>query len=151
MKYDQTHSLRTQQAIAQFGKCARHPVCLAALDFWRLDAEVLAHTKAVASVEELLNDVKQNREEAQTLIEQFRRERREKEAIEVSSNLRKFDKLLRKVQSSYEATVKLRSIFQKLRGIAFARFEGECDTVTRTGGRRGTSRTATTAKAMDRQ
>jgi hypothetical protein len=33
-------SLRTEQAVARYGKAARHPLCLAALDLLRLDEEL---------------------------------------------------------------------------------------------------------------
>jgi hypothetical protein len=41
------NSLRAQQAIARFGKSAGHPLCLAALDLWRLDEELFALSKDV--------------------------------------------------------------------------------------------------------
>ncbi len=94
---------------------------------------MLAHTKAVASLEEDVNSVKENKEQAQTLIEQFCSERKEKEAIAASVNLRAIDALLPKMQRCYEAAIKLRSIYQETRRIALARFEIECDAVKRAG------------------
>ena len=58
-------TLRTQQAIARYGKAARHPLCLAALHLWRLDVELFRWTKEIASIEEVLNSAKQMKEKAQ--------------------------------------------------------------------------------------
>jgi hypothetical protein len=60
-------SLRSRQAVARFGKSARHPLCLAALDLWRLDEELF--------------DAKQ-RKGVQALIKQFRKEPKTKEATQ---------------------------------------------------------------------
>jgi hypothetical protein len=71
-RFDKAHlrkpnSLRTQQAIARFGKSARHPLCQAALDLWKLDEELF--------------DAKQ-RKGVQALIKQFRKEPKAKEATQ---------------------------------------------------------------------
>ena len=120
MKYAKAHSLRAQQAVAGYGKAARHPLCLAALDLWRLDAELSAAIKKVGQVEELVNSTKQPRERA--------------EADQDSALLRKIDKLSVKVQTCYEAAVGVPSFYQELRLWAAARFERERDAVARTGG-----------------
>jgi hypothetical protein len=125
------NSLRTQQAIARFGKSAGHPLCLAALDLWRMDAELSELSKGVVSREELLNCVKQQKREAGALYRQFCKEEKEKEACRVSVLLSKIGKHLLKVQECYQAAVKLRSIYQKWHGMAVARYEREHDAVIR--------------------
>ena len=45
-------TLRTQQAVARYGKAARHPLCLAALDLLRLDEELFKWTEDIESSEE---------------------------------------------------------------------------------------------------
>src|SRR5262245_48672810 len=79
MKYGKANSLGTQQDIARYGKSARHPLCLAALDLWRLDEEVSVWTKKVVLREELVNSAKQMKESVHAMIGQFRREQKEKE------------------------------------------------------------------------
>src|SRR6266567_3328278 len=57
VKYAEANSLRTQQAIARFGKSARHPLCLAALEVWKLDEELSMQMKDVVLSEQVLNSV----------------------------------------------------------------------------------------------
>src|SRR5207249_8513273 len=116
-------SLRTQQAIARFGKAARHPLCLAALDLWQWDAEMSVPMKDLVLREELVNSAKQLKEAAQAEIAQFRKERKRKEANEASALLRKIDKHLLDAQKCYEASVKLRKMHQELRRWPVAVFE----------------------------
>ena len=87
MKDAKAHSLRTQQAIARYGKAARHPLCLAALDLLRLDEELFKWTEEIELSEELVKRTKQMKENAQALIKQFHKERNEKEANQVSALL----------------------------------------------------------------
>jgi hypothetical protein len=77
-------TLRTQQAVARYGKPARHPLCLAALDLLRLYEELFKCTEEIELSEELVNSVKQMKDDVQERIEQFRKERNEKEANQVS-------------------------------------------------------------------
>ena len=116
MKYAKAHSLRTQQAIARYGKAARHPLCLAALELWRLDAELSKWSKNLVSIEEVLNSAKQMRKKACT-----------------PALLRKIDNHLLKSQTRYQAAVKLRSFNQEGRRWAVELFERERDCVIRTG------------------
>jgi hypothetical protein len=130
-KYTKANTLRTQQAIARFGKGARHPVCQAGLRLWQLDAELSELSQGVVSREELLNRVKQQKREAGALYRQFCKEEKEKAACRVSVLFSEIGKNLLKVQECYQAAVKLRSIHQKLRGMAVARYEREHDVVVR--------------------
>jgi hypothetical protein len=133
MKYGKAHSLRRQQAIARYGKSARHPLCLAALGLWRLDEELSVWTKKVGLREELLKRAKQLKQEVQVMIGQFRREQQEKEANEASAFLSKIDEHLLETQTCYQAAVKVRSILQSLCGVPIARFELKRDAARRTG------------------
>jgi hypothetical protein len=132
MKYRKANSLRTQQAIARYGKSARHPLCLAALDLWRLDDEVSVWTKGVVLREDLVNSAKQLKERVQAEIAQFRREKKEKEINEASALLSKIDEHLLKTQKCYEAAVGVRAFYQKGHQWAVARFERERDAARRT-------------------
>ena len=125
MKSANASSLRTQQAVARFGKAARHPLCLAALDLWRLDTEVSRWSKELVLTEELGETVKQMKEDVQERIEQFRKERNEKEANQGSALLRKIDKQLLRVQKHYERVKKLCSFYQDLRREPAALFKRE--------------------------
>lgn len=133
MKYGKANSLGMQQDIARYGKSARHLLCLAALDVWRLDEEVSVWTKKVLLREELVKSAKQLKERVQAEIAQFRREKKEKEINEASALLSKIDELLLKTQKCYEAAVGVRAFYQKGHQWAVARFERERDTARRTG------------------
>jgi hypothetical protein len=132
MKYGKANSLRTQQAIARYGKSARHPLCLAALDLWRVDEEVSVWTKKVLLREELVNSAKQLKKRIQGIIGQFRKEQKEKETNEASAFLVEIDKVLLKTRRRHQAVGKIRSIFLSLREEFFApRFERERDAARR--------------------
>lgn len=133
MKYAKSHSLRTQEAVARFGPSARHPVCLAALDFWRQHAELLAQAKALALREEDVSSAEQLREKARALIQRIRDEQKGKEARDVSALLRTIDEHLRKAQKWHHATVRVCAIHHELCAVTLARFESECDAVTASG------------------
>jgi hypothetical protein len=133
VKYAKANSLRAQQAIARFGKSARHPLCLTALDLWRCDGELSKWTKDVGLTEEVLDSAKQMKEEVQERIKQFCKERKTEEANQAAALLRKIDMLLLKAQKRYEAIVKVRSIYQELRPVVLAPYEREYAAVVRTG------------------
>ena len=125
VKYANSNSLGTQQAIARFGKSARFPVCQAALGLWRMDAELSEQTKKVVQAGELVNSVKQQRKEAIWLIDQLYKEQKQKEVPQASAILRKVDKLLPGVQECFQATAKLWLQYDEWRELAAARFERE--------------------------
>jgi hypothetical protein len=133
VKYAKANSFHTQLAIAQFGKSARHPLCLAALEIWRLDAELSVWTKKVVLRQGFVNSAKQLKDRAQAMVAQFRKERKEKEANEASAHLREIDKYLLKAQGCYQAAVWGRSFYLEVRLWAVARFERERDAALRTG------------------
>ena len=128
-----TDSLRAQQAVARYGKAARHPLCLAALDLLRLDEEFLKCTEKIELSEELVKRTKQMKENAQALIKQFHKERNEKKANQVSALLRKIDQHLLKAQTRYQLLVKLRSKWQEIRPVPLGLFKREYERVIRTG------------------
>ena len=133
MKYAKANSFHTQLAIARYGKSARHPLCLAALSLWRLDEEVSRWIKEVVRAEELVSSTKQLRERAQMDIKQFRKERREKEANEVSALSREIDKLLLRAQARYQNVVKICLLYHELRQHPRAQFKRKYDAAIRTG------------------
>jgi hypothetical protein len=133
VKYAKANSFRTQLAIAQFGKSTRHPLCLAALEIWRLDAELSVWTNKVVLAQGLVNSAKQMKEEVQAMIAQFRKERKERETNEVSTLLGEIDELLLKTQRRYQAAVRIRSFYQEGHQWAVARFKRERDAALRTG------------------
>ena len=136
MKNAKAHSLRTQQAIALFGKAARHPLCLAALDLWRMETELSKWSQAVVLSEQAVNRAKQRRRKVLALIEQFRDEQKEKEVKKACALFREIDKHLLEAQNYYQAAVKLRPIFQELHGMAVTQFNREHDAAIHRGGRK---------------
>src|SRR4029453_2014386 len=120
-KNTKANSLRTAKAVAVYGKVAGHPLCLVALELWRLDAELNELAKDIVFFEGVLKQ----KEQAQALIEQFRRERKEKETTEASVLLREIDKLLPRAKTRYRAAAELWLKLYELREIAVARFERE--------------------------
>ena len=125
MKYSKANTVHTQQFIAQYGKAARYPLCLAALGLWRLDAELSEQTKKVAQAWELVNSVKQQRKEAIWLIDQLYKEQKQKEVPQASAILRNVDKLLPEVQKCFQATAKLWLHYDEWRELAAVQFERE--------------------------
>jgi hypothetical protein len=92
VKNTKTNTLRAQQAAARFGKSARHPLCLAALDLWSLDAELSRLMEdAVLFEKEVLNSAKQQRKQ---VIKLYHESRNAKEASEASVLLRKIKEFL---------------------------------------------------------
>jgi len=74
----------------------RHPHCLAALELWRIDAQLLKFEKDIYSLSEVLGRARKQKKQAHALIEQFRKERKEKEASEASALLHEIDECLLK-------------------------------------------------------
>ena len=131
MKSANASSLRTHQAVARYGKAARHPLCVAALDLLRLEEEVFKWTEKIELTEELVNSVKQMKDDVQEGIEQFRGTKREKGKPR-SALLRKIDKHLLKAQTHYQWAVEIRSFYQEMRSVALGLFKREYDRVIRT-------------------
>jgi hypothetical protein len=113
-------SLRNEQAVARYGKAARHPLCLAALDLLRLDEELFKCTEEIELSEGRVKRLKQIKENAQALIKQFRKERNEKDAKQVSALLRKVDRLLTTAHKRYQFWVQVRSKWQEMRPVPLA-------------------------------
>ena len=133
MKYAKANTVHTQQFIAEYGKAARYPVCQAVLTILRMDdGEFSALTKDVARSEELVNSVKQRKEEAQAAIEHLNKQQSEEEANIWAEFLRKIDKLLPEAQSWYQVTVDALSGYRQIRRMAAAQFRREYDAVIRT-------------------
>jgi hypothetical protein len=110
-------TLRTQQAVARYGKAARHPLCLAALDLLRLDEELFKWMEEIELFEELVK----------------RTERNEKEANQVSALSRKIRNHSLKARRRYQAAIRVRSIWQEMRPVPLALFGCEYERVIRTG------------------
>ena len=117
MKGAKATSLRTQQAIARYGKAAWHPLGLAALDLLRRDEELFKCTEEIELSKELVK----------------RTERYEKEANQVSALLRKIRNHLLKARRRYWGAVRVRSIWQEMRPVPLALFKREYERVIRTG------------------
>ena len=118
-------SLRTRQAIARFGKAARHPLCLAALDLWAFDAKSSRLKEDASSTEELLNSAERQKKQARALLDQFYKEGKQKEAIEADSLYHKINEHLRKARGAYQAQVKLLAMHDEIRTYPAERFERE--------------------------
>jgi hypothetical protein len=125
-------SLRAEQADARYGKAARHPLCLVALDLLRLDDELFKCTEEIELSEGRVKRTKQMKKNAQALIKQFREERNDKKANQVSALLRKVDRLLAIVHKRYQLAVQIRSKWQEMRPVPLALFKREYERVIRT-------------------
>jgi hypothetical protein len=128
VNYARANSLRTQQAIARFGKGARHPVCLAWLELAQMEAELSAQRKDVELSRETISEAKQNKQE---VIKLYHKAQNEKVAYQASMLLGKINEHLSKAENWNRAAVKLRSIFQELHQVAAERFDREWDAATR--------------------
>ena len=132
MKDVRAYSLRTAQAIARFGKAARHPVCQAALQLWQFDAELLKWVKDICSLSEVLSSAKKQMKQARALLDQFYEEGKQKEAIQAAALVRKIDDLLKKTQAAYRARKELFiKWLRKIRPLVGARFAREYDDAVR--------------------
>jgi hypothetical protein len=127
------NSLRTQQAIARFGISARYPVCQAALELWRVKDETRKYAKDAESLGELLIKAKQQKRRVRALYERLHKGGKQKEVIEAAAFLREIEEGLLKLQTCYQANVKLFAIwYEQIYPLALARFEREGDAVVRT-------------------
>jgi hypothetical protein len=125
VKNSTAYSLQAAQAVAQYGKAARHPLCQAALELWRMEEELSGLMKQNALVVELVCNARQQKKQAQALVEQLRKEGKGSEAKEATALLRNIDKHLLKTQQCLQATTKGISVHLKLHGMAVARFGWE--------------------------
>jgi hypothetical protein len=133
-KNTKADSLRTAKAVARFGKAARHPVCQAALQLWQFDAKLLKWAKDICSLSEILSSAKKQKKQAQALIEQFRKKRKEKEASEASALLHEIDQHLLKTEAAYRANVDVYTKWlHELRPRVAARAAREWEAVVRAG------------------
>jgi hypothetical protein len=132
VKNSKSNSLRTQQAIARFGKSALHPLCQAALKFWQINAEFSALTKRVKQTKQLVSELKQKRKDTAALINRFYKAHKQKEAAQAASIMQRLDnELLPGVQKSYEAAVTLWLPGDFDHNVASALFESELDVYKR--------------------
>jgi hypothetical protein len=132
VKYTKANTLRTQLAIARFGKAARYPVCQAGLRLWQLDAELLKLAKDSCSLSEVLSSARKQKKQAQDLLDLFYKERREKDAIDAAALVQKINEHLKKTEGAYQATVKGFTLWlERLRPLAATQFSREYGTVVR--------------------
>jgi hypothetical protein len=90
--------------------------------------------KDICSLSEILGSARKLKKEAQAFIEQFRKERKEKEASEASAHLHKIDDHLLKTEAAYQAKVYIWTKWlHKLRPLVVARVEREYQAVVRAG------------------
>ena len=118
-------SLRARQAMAKFGKAARHPLCLAALDLWACDVELSKLKKNALSTKQLLNDVERQKKQSRALLDQFYKEGKEKEVIEAAALVRNINELLPKAQNAHQLQIKLLAIYGEVRRHYDAQFKRE--------------------------
>jgi hypothetical protein len=111
--------------MARFGKAARHPLCLAALELWALDEKASKLKKDASSTKEVLNSAGRQRKQVRELFDQFYKERKEKEAIEADVLYHKINEHLLKARKAHEAQVKLLAIYDKLDPHLAGQFERE--------------------------
>jgi hypothetical protein len=128
------NSLRTQQAIARFGKAARYPVCQAGLQLWQLDAELLKLSKDIVSLSDVLSSARKQKKQAIALYEQFHKEGKQKELIQAAALVQEVAGHFKKTQTAYQAMVQsFTKWLDELRPVAGARFNREHKAVARAG------------------
>jgi hypothetical protein len=133
VKYSKANTLHTQRFIARYGKAARYPVCQAAIRLWGLDADLEEGRKKAEQIEESVNSAKRQKEQVLALYEQFYKEGKQKEVIQVEALLQKINEYLPKLQTGYGAQVAYcLMLCRELRPVAVALFERENDAVVRT-------------------
>ena len=116
MKDSKANSFRTEQAIARFGKAARHPLCQAWLSLREWQLESSNYDGDAAASLRLLKDAEQQQKQARALYEQFYKEGKQKEAIQAAALLPKLNKHLEKLKTCYQAQVKLCAYAKAFRG-----------------------------------
>lgn len=107
MKNAKSNSLRTQRAIATFGKAARHPFCQAWLGLRRWQSDCSKYEAKAAESLRLLKEAEQQKKRTCALYEQFQKEGKQKEAIEAVALLRGINGLLEKIKTSNQAHIEL--------------------------------------------
>jgi hypothetical protein len=125
-------SLRTQQAVARFGKSARHPLCLAALALWRVEDETSKYAEYAKCLGEDLLSMKRQKEQARALYERLYKEGKQKEAIRAAELLCKIGELRPELEKCYRANVKLFTIwYEHFYPAVLVRFEREYEAISR--------------------
>jgi hypothetical protein len=128
-----SHSFRTQQFIAHYGKSARHPVCQAWFSLQRFNADLEEGMKKAVQIDEDVNSAKRQKEEVRWMYEQFYKEGKQKEVIQVEALFHKVNDLLLKLQKCYYAQAAYcLALCREARPVAAALFEREKDAVVRT-------------------
>jgi hypothetical protein len=125
VKVSKAYSLRAAQDVARYGKAARHPLCQAALELWRMDDDLPGLMKQNAEVVELVCKARQQKKQAQALVEQFRTEGKASEAKEATALLCNIDRHLLKTQQCLQSITKGISVHLKLHGMSVRRFGWE--------------------------
>jgi hypothetical protein len=121
-------SLRAEQAVAKFGKAARHPLCLAGLDLWALEAKRSKLMKDAQPMKEFLDRADQNKKRARELYEHFYKEGKEKDVIAARALMLRFKELLPKVKKVYDAQANLLATYDQWIIDCREKFERELDT-----------------------
>ena len=132
MKNAHSNSLRTQQAVSEFGKAARHPLCQAWLRLREWQSESSRHEKDAAASLALLKRVEHQKKQARTLYEQLYKQGKQKEVIRVAALLRKISDHLEKLKTVYQAQVRLCAYSKEFRQHYDIRFVLECQRAERT-------------------
>jgi hypothetical protein len=100
-------SYRTQQAIAQFGKSARHSLCQAWLSLREREQELSKAMEDAFETGQLLLSEKQLKKRARALYEQFYKEGKQKEVIRTAEIVRELGEHFPEVRKSYRNLLKV--------------------------------------------
>ena len=109
------NTLRTEEAIARFGKAAWHPLCQAWLRLREEETEYKKVMKDLNSFDGLPNAVRLQKEQSKALLDWLYKEGKQKEAIQADALYHRLDEHLVKVQECYQAQVKLCAYWKEFR------------------------------------
>jgi hypothetical protein len=99
-----------------------------------MDAELEESMKEAVQIEKTVNSAKQQKKQARALYEQFYKEGKQKEVIQVAALLHELNEHLPKLQKCYYAQAALcLMLCRELRPVTVALFERENDAVVRAG------------------
>jgi hypothetical protein len=126
------NTLRAQQAIARFGPTAKYPLCLAALEVWRLDAQLHKFKSDAVTCERLLNRLEQEKKKTRAWLDQSYKERKEKEAIEADAYWHKFNDLVPRIQKAHQAVILGVALYEEMFLYAAGKFGRELLAAERT-------------------
>ena len=142
-------SLRVKKLIVRYGKDAQYPVCQAALEVWRLEAELATVANNGVKAAEFLISIEREKKQEREFYELLYKKRMEKEVIQSAAHLKRMTELIKETQKSYQATKKLFELTREMNAWAVTHFKRERDLVI-LGDKIGDSKSVKALRALRR-